>query len=222
MKERLIGSIPPRTTLDMLREQERGIRLGFGGNYPLGNSVSIGRLTPESSWQQSPKQEPGSFNVKDHIFQKPAPEKPTESLISPEDERISWQIEVHEGLKAREDSNGAGDLGLIIQFSGIKFMTPPIFNEGRRNYGPDTRVFYTPVDYKNGRAFLILGTFGDIFESQVVPKEKDVNPFFQEEIYWPSLLTLYDPKSMRPFYNNGLVVVSYAPLQSGELSKILA
>lgn len=69
--------------------------------------------------------------------------------------------------------------------------------------------FILRVGYKNGQAFLILSTFGDIFESQVVPKIKDVGPFFQEEIYYPPLSTLYDPTSMRSSYNNGLIIVSY-------------
>jgi hypothetical protein len=47
------------------------------------------------------------------------------------------------------------------------------------------------------------------FESQVVPKTKDINPFFREEIYWPKLLTHYIPTSMNPSYNNGLLIVEY-------------
>lgn len=182
MIERRIRSIPPRTTLDALREQER--RRGRIGQSSLGQSSE-------------------GFDVKDHVFRKPTQERPSRSLVSSEIEGITWQVEILEGY------NNAGDLGLIIQFSGISFVSKPVFERSRRDYGPDSRVFYCPVGYKNGQAFLIFSTFGDIFESQVVPKIKDVNPFFREEIYWPPLLTLYDPTSMRPSYNNGLVIVGY-------------
>lgn len=74
------------------------------------------------------------------------------------------------------------------------------------------RVFYSKIGYKNKRAFLILSTFGDIFESQVVADKKDVNPFFQEEIYLPQLTTIYNPTSMTVQENNGLVIVGYKRL----------
>ena len=62
---------------------------------------------------------------------------------------------------------------------------------------------------KKGQVFLIFSTFGDIFESQVVPKTKDINPLFQEEIYYPKLLTDYVPASMVLSYNNGLFIARY-------------
>ena len=39
--------------------------------------------------------------------------------------------------------------------------------------------------------------------------QKDEDRFFQDEFNLPELLTLYDPTSMKPSYNNGLVIVSY-------------
>ena len=180
-------SIPPRTTLDILREQE---------------GVSIGRLPPREPRQSSLEQSSGGFNVKDHVFQKPTREKSSRPLIAPESEKITWQVEIS------ENCNNAGDLGLIVRFSGINFSTP-FFERSRRDYGPDSIVLYAPVSYKKGQVFLIFSTFGDIFESQVVPKIKDVNPFFREEIYYPKLLTDYVPTSMKPYYNNGLFIVSY-------------
>jgi len=74
-----------------------------------------------------------------------------------------------------EDYNDAGGLGLIVHFSGISFASIPVFERSRHDYGPDSRVFYSPVGYKNRLAFLILATYGDIFESQVVATEIDVN-----------------------------------------------
>ena len=198
MIERRITSIPPRTTLDAFREQEgkkewTGLEKDFSGS-----SVSIGRLLP-----REPEQSSGGFNVKDHVSQKPTREKSSRPLIAPENERIMWQVEII------ENCNNTGDLGLIVQFSGINFMSAPVFERSRRNYGPDSIVLYTPVSYKKGQAFLILSTFGDIFESQVVPKTKDVNPFFREEIYYPKLLTDYVPASMKPSYNNRLFIMNY-------------
>ena len=182
-----IRSIPPRTTLDAVREQERGTgRIGFGAG-------SLGNSEPN----------PGEFDIKRHIFKKPTGEKSINPLVIPENQRIMWQVEII------EDYNNAGDLGLIVQFSGISFMSTFVFERSRHNYGSDSRVFYAPVEYKNGQAFLILSTLGDIFESQVVSRMKDVHPFFREEIYYPPLLTFYDPTSMRISYNNGLIIVSY-------------
>jgi len=125
--ERRIRSIPPRTTLDAFREQEGGrgrIRLDdFSGSF-----VSIGRLLPREPGQSSSEQSPGGFNVKDHIFRKPTGERAGRPLIAPENERIMWQVEMI------EDCNNAGDLGLIVQFSGINFMSAPVFERSRRDY----------------------------------------------------------------------------------------
>lgn len=209
MRERFRGSIPRQTMLDVLRKQGKA-SIGFG-NGSLGNLVDVGRLpSTKTSWQRRPETTPRSFNVKDHVFSRPTPEKPPRSLIPQEDGRIGWLVEAHEGLKVHEDSNGAGNLGIIIQFSGIRFEDPTVFHKSRLNFGADNKVFYTHVGYKkDGEAFLILGTFGDIFEAQVVAKKKDTNPFFQEETRVPGLMTVYDPESMEPIYNNGVVIVAY-------------
>lgn len=202
MIERRIRSIPPRTTLGAFREQEgrRGrIRLDdFSGSF-----VNIGRLPPREPGQGSLGKSSEEFDVKRHVFQKPTNEKSSRPLIAPENERIMWKVEII------ENCNNAGDLGLIVQFSGINFISTTVFERSRRDYGPDSIVLYAPVSYKKNQVFLIFSTFGDIFESQVVPKIKDVNPFFQEEIYYPPLLTLYNPTSMRSSYNNGLFIVEY-------------
>lgn len=181
MNQHRIRSIPRRTILDVLREQE-------GGRGLIG----------QSSLEQSPE----GFSVQDHVIRKPTGERPSGSLVAPENERITWQVDTI------EDYNSAGDLGLVMQFSGISFMSPPIFVRSRDNYSPDSSVFYSPVGYY-GPAVLILSTFEDIVESQVVPKTRDVHPFFREEIHCPPLLTRYDPASMRPSYDNGLVIVTY-------------
>ncbi len=88
MKEHFrIRSIPPRTTLNALRKQE-------------------GRLPSKEPRQRSLEQNPGGFNVKDHIFQKPTKEKPNRSLIIPEAERITWEVEIHEDYDAQGNLGG--------------------------------------------------------------------------------------------------------------------
>lgn len=205
-KEHRIRSIPLRTGLDVAREQERGGRsIGPGGN-PSENSVGIGGLSPGRSWQDRPEPDPGGFNVQDHVFRKPTKEKPKKPLIVPEARRITWEVEVH------EDYDTQGRLGVILQFSGIEFTDAPVFERSRYDYSPDSRVFYSPVGYKNGQAFLILVTDGDILESQVVAAKIDVNPFFREEILLPLLTVTHEPASMTVYGKNHLVVVGYSRL----------
>ena len=185
MKERIrIRSIPPRTTLDALREQE-------------------GRLPPREPRQSNLEQNSGGFNIKDHVFQKPTKEIPNKPLIVPEAEKITWEVEVHEDYDTQES------LGVILRFPGIEFTNTPVFERSRHDYGPDSRVFYSPVGYKNGRAFLILATYGDILESQVVATKIDARPFFREETLLPQLRVTHNPTSMTVYEKNHLVVVAY-------------
>lgn len=175
-----------------------------------GTSLRIGGLGTGVPRQSRSGRE-HSFDVRPYVSQEPTRKRPSRLSVAPEKERIMCQVEIHEGY------NSEGDLGLVIQFSGINFTEPSVFRRSRRYYGPDSSVFYSPVGHDNGQAFLILSTVEDIFESQVVPWTKDravpwtkdMDPFFREELYLPPLLTLYDPTSMTPSYNNGLVIVSY-------------
>jgi len=168
-----------------------------------GSSVSIGRLSPKEPRQSGLGQRTIGFNVEDHVFRKPAKEEPNKPLIVPEAERIIWKVEVH------ADCDAQGSLGVILQFFGIVFPSAPVFERSGRDYGFDSRVFYSPVGYRNGRAFLILATYGDIFESQVVATRIDKRPFFREETLLPQLTKTYDPTSMTVYEKNRLVVVSY-------------
>lgn len=192
---RRITSIPPRTFLDVLRG---GVTVRIGGGSLLRGVRKVSRdpTTEESDWSQI---------VAKQVFQEPERRK----KIGPEsfDEKngkIEWETEVI------EDYNGKGDLGIILQFAGIR-LTEASFLRGRRYYGPNTTLFYSQVSYKNERALLILATTDDIFESQVVPAQKDVNPFFQKELYLSQLTTIYDPTSMTIIQNNILITVGYNP-----------
>lgn len=196
MKERFrIRSIPPQTMLDALRIQE--------GRNGL---VGIGRLSPKEPRQRSLEQISEGFNVKNHVFRKPTKEKPNEPLIVPEAERITWKVEIHEDYDTQES------LGVILQFSGIEFTNAPVFEKSRVDYGKDSSVFYSRIGYKNRLAFLILATYGDIFEAQVVAKKVDVRPFFREEILLPRLTVTHNPTSMTVYEKNRLFVVNYNKL----------
>lgn len=203
MRERIrIRSIPPRTALNILRKQggkeEWTRRNGFSDS-----SVSIGRLPAKKIEQKSLEQDFGEFKIEDHVFRKPAKEKSNKSLIIPEAERINWQVEVHDNYDAQ------GNLGVILQFSGIEFINGSVFEKSRANYGQNSRVFFSQIGYKNKSAFLILATYRDIFESQVTAVKINVEPFFKEEIYLPQLITTYDPASMTVYKKNQLIVVGY-------------
>jgi len=201
-----IRSIPPRTGLDALRER-RSIESGRGsGGNPLSSSLRIGGFSLGQSLQRRLEQDPGGFNVKDHVFRKPTKEKPKKSLIIPGAERITWEVEVH------EDCGAQGSLRVIMQFSGIGFTNAPVFEKSRVDYGQNSRVFFSRIGYKNGSAFLILATYGDIFESQVVAARIDMRPFFREETRLPQLTVTHDPISMAVNEKNHLVVVSYNKL----------
>lgn len=193
-----------RSMVDVLREQERRGRSIRSGGNPLRNSVGIGGLSTGQSWHNRPEPDSGGFNVQDHVFKKPTAERrPMKFLSPPEIGRIIWEIEVH------EDYDPQGRLRVILQFSGIEFTDASVFERSKRDYGPDGRVFYSPVKYKKDRAFLILATYGDIFESQVVATEIDEGPFFREEILLPQLTETHDPTSMAVYGKNHLVVVGY-------------
>ncbi len=102
--------------------------------------------------------------------------------------------------------------GVILQFSGIEFTNAPVFEKSRVDYGQNSRVFFSRMEYNNGLAFLILATYGDIFESQVVTAKIDVRPFFRKETLLPQLTVTHDPASMTVYGKNHLVVVSYNKL----------
>lgn len=191
---RRITSIPPRTSIDVLRG---GVTLRIGGGNLLGGVRRVSRepAVGEMDWSQI---------VAKHVFQKPPiGKKVRPELLYERDGKIEWQVEVI------EDYNGKGDLGIILQFAGIG-LTEASFLRSRHNK-PDSPVFYIPVDYNQRMARLFLATRGDIFESQIVTAQMDVNPFFQEELYLPQLTTTYDPTSMAVFQNNQLVTVGYNP-----------
>lgn len=192
---RRITSIPPRTSLDVLRG---GVTIRIGGGSLLGGATRVSRepTAGAQDWSQI---------VAKQVFQKPPRrEKARLEPLYEMGRKIECIAEVI------EDYNGKGSLGIILQFAGIE-LTEASFLRGRRYYGPDTTLFYSLISYKKKRALLMLATTGDIFESQVVPAQKDVNPFFQEELYLPQLTTTHDSTSMTIFQNNKLVTVGYNP-----------
>lgn len=191
---RKITSIPPRTSLDVLRG---GVTIRIGGCSLLGGARRVSRepTAGEPDWSQI---------VAKHVFQKP-PRRENARPKPPykRDGEIKWRAEVI------KDFNGKGDLGIILEFAGIELNRAPFLRS--RHNKLDSPVFYIPIDYNNRIARLFLATRGDIFESQIAPAQMDVNPFFREELYLPQLTTTYDPTSMVVFLNNKLVTVGYNP-----------
>lgn len=191
---RRITSIPPRTSIDVLRG---GITLRLGGGNLLGGArgISRGVTVGQQDWSK----------VEDkHLYKKPPRQEKARYQPPYEgDDRIGWAAEIVENY------DDEGNLGIILEFAGIREFTKASFLRGRRYYGPNTTLFYAEISYRNKRALLMLATIGDILESQVVPNRKDVSPFFQEELYLPQLAPTYDPASMAVRQNNGLVIVSY-------------
>ena len=193
-QERRLRSIPPLGSIPPGIRGEITIHTGKRGS--LGN---IGGLKPRESWRT--EEQDWERIVAKHVYQKPPREKPKTVRIAYE-ERIRWMVDIVENYDV------AGELRLKLQFPGID-LTQAHFKRGRKSYGPECVAFYSQVGYDKKRAFLILSTFGDIFESQVVPIKRDLNPFFKEELYLPQLAG-YNPASMTVSQNNNLIVVSYA------------
>ena len=185
-------SIPPRTGLDAFRERKS---IGYEGN-PLKNSVKIDRLSPDLSRQNRPKQNWDVVETKRHVFNEP------KNLFAPPEIEKTTSI-----TDIVENCNSQGDLDLIMQFFGID-LRHAVFTKNSVNYGADSAVFYVPIHYNKKGAFLILSTFGDIFESQVVATKLDERPFFREETLLPPLTVTHDPSSMTVYEENHLVVVS--------------
>lgn len=198
--ERKLRSIPCRTMRDVWRER---------GNQPIlkvnpieSMGVSFGGIGIRGTGQEQPQQAKAEQEwVNKHTFRKPIVEKQKAHISPYEDDRIKWQTEIV------EDCDTKGDLGIIMQFIGVD-LSQSSFVRSSRNYGSDKAVFYTMVGYKGKLPFLILATYSDILEAQIVPKKKDVNPLFLEEIFLPQLSS-YNPASMSVSQNQGLVIVEY-------------
>lgn len=194
-RSRRISSIPPRTSIDVLREGGFTIRIG-GGSFGGVGRVSREATAREVDWSQTV--------ARQNVFQKPSGREKARLKPLPErNGRIEWEAEVI------EDYNGQGDLGIILQFAGIELTKAPFLRS--KHNRPDSPIFYIPIDYKSKIARLFLATKGDTFESQIVPDQMDVNPFFQEELYLPQLATTHDPISMTVFQNNRMVTIGYNP-----------
>lgn len=193
--ERKIRSIPPRTSLDVLR----GLQIQIGGGSFSGGTrrASPGPTAEETDWSKT---------VAQQVFQRPPRRNNVRSEpIHGRYGKIEWETEVN------QDYDGKGNLGIILQFAGIGLPNAP-FQKGRPNYyGQDVTLFYSLVTHSDRQVWLLLSTCGDIFEAQVVPRKRNVDFLFQGEIYLPELATTHDPRSMTVVGNKGLVTVGYNP-----------
>ena len=198
MREHL-RSIPPSI---------RGVAKKDALRLPLTIRVGGGGLgSPKRARQRREtwvnEQQEWSQVADEHRYKKPPrQEKAGPKPAYEESGRIEWTEEIIENY------NDRGDLGIILEFTGIGGLTKASFLRGRRYYGPDTTLFYSPISYKEKGTLLILATTGDIFELQVAA-HKDVNIFFQKELLLPQLEITHNPASMDVQQRNGLVIVSY-------------
>lgn len=188
---RRITSIPPRTSLDVLRGRV-AIRIGGGSLFGGTRRVSQEPIAGETDWSKI---------VAKHVFQKPPRQERARPEPHYEGDKIKLEMEV------MEDYNNKGDLGIILQFPGIGFTREP-FSKSRHDK-TDSPVFYIPVSYNRRTALLFLATRGEILSSQIVPAQMNVNPFFQKELHISQLATAYNPASMTVLQNNKLVIVGY-------------
>lgn len=198
--ERKLRSIPPRTMRDVWRQRKGGEISNVNQIKPGG--INFGGTRIEEIGQKQPRQTKANQEwIKKHTLRKPIVEKPKSPAVPYENGHIEWETEII------EDYNIRGDLGIILQFVGLD-LTQAIFARSTRDYGSDQAVFYAKVGYKGKLPFLILSTNYDIFEAQIVPAKKDLNPLFRKEIFLPQLAE-YKAESMTVSQNRGLVIVGY-------------
>lgn len=198
--ERKLRSIPYRTMRDVWRERGNQPTLKVDPIKSAG--ISFGGTRIGGTGQEQPQQTKAEQEwVKKHTFRKPIVEKQKAHISPYEDDRIKWQTEIV------EDLNAQGDPCIILQFTGIN-PAQTLFVRSKQDYGPNKATFYTKVDFRTKQFFLILSTDYDILEAQIVPRKKDVNPLFLEEVFLPQL-SGYNPASMSVSQNQGLVIVEY-------------
>lgn len=193
-----LRSIPPITSTGNKRRMEPARLDGLAhmslGRYIAerrGSSFGMGCIKRDSD---------DSWDVSKHIYNKNLKKKPKRTICyEPKIECITDVI---------EDFNSDGDLGVILQFRGFKFLSDT-FTKSNRDYGSYSCVYFTPVGYKRKEAYLILSTMGDIFESEVVLQKKWVNQLFSNEAYMPELMKTYNPLSMEVIQKNNIITISY-------------
>ncbi len=189
-----LRSIPPITSTGNRRRKDPA-RLDGLAHMSLGRYIAERRGSSFSTGNI----ERDSWDISKHIYKKPE-RKPTRTIrYEPKIECITDVI---------EDFNSDGDLGVILQFRGLKFLSDT-FTKSKRDHGSNSCVYYMPVSYKWNKADLILLTRRDILESKVQPRKGGGNLLFSDESYIPGLMETYDPLSMKVIQKNGLTVISY-------------
>lgn len=184
----MVRSIPPITSTGSQRRKVRRI-----STMPIGGTISIGRPTTSRNIR---REEP--WDISRHEYKRPKKVQ-TFPVYEP---RIGLTSNII------EDYNGDGDLGVLLQFSGISFLRDA-FSKSKRDYGQNSCVYYTSVRFREKEALLMLSTLDDILEFEVVPQRKGINQLFREEAYIPKLAETYDPLSMEVKQRNGIVTISY-------------
>lgn len=188
-----LRSIPPITSTGNKRRKDPA-RLDGLAHMSLGRYIAERRGSSFSTGNI----ERDSWDISKHIYKKPE-RKPTRTIrYEPKIECITDVI---------EDFNSDGDLGVILQFRGLEFLSDT-FTKSKRDYGSNSCVYYASVNYKWNKADLILSTKENIFESKV-QLQKGGNQLFSDESYIPKIMETYNPLSMEVIQKNGLIIISY-------------
>jgi len=189
-----LGNIPPITSTGRRRKKNSTGLLDSFLQISIGSPMARRGGNPFNT----EKTEGYSGDISKHVYKKTKP-KPTRT--------IHYEPKIKCITEVIEDFNSKGDLGVILQFTGFKFLKN-IFTQNRKDYDSNSCVYSTPVNYKDKGAYLILSTIKDIFKYEVVPQRKG-NQLFSDETYISELMEIYNPLSMKVVQTNGLSIISY-------------
>ena len=217
-----VRSIPPITSTGCNRRKPPSLLNGLA-------HISLGRYMSEMSRKRKNDDENDSWSTSkfsDSEFNRKAKNKIATPASPGFEKNIICSAEI---LK---DYNNDGDFAISLRFQGIEFSGDAVASyENERAQ----RSFLIPVRYISGeiKSCLILTTFGDIFEYEVVrdvkncsigecfmghtqkgitatgEKESCPNRLFRDEAYIPELLEKYDSMSMHVALIPQGVIVTY-------------
>ena len=171
---------------------EYTVKRNFG--YGMG-SINTRNTSPE-------------FDISKHIHKKPSKNVKTKT--------VQYEPKVGYTYDTIEDFDNKGSLGIILEFTGIRFLEGIFLRDSNSRHRQNSITYHTNVIYRNQNAFLRLSTIDDILEVEIADK-KEPDVLFHDEIYVEGLLEYYDLSSMKALQKNGLVVVSYGKINEVDL-----
>lgn len=183
---------------DVWDERKRCLTRGYAvkrnSGYGIG-SINTRDTSPE-------------FDISRHTHKKPSKNVKTTT--------VQYEPKVECTYDIIEDFDTKGNLGIILEFTGIRFLEGNFLKNNNR-HTQNSITHYTNVTYRNHNTLLRLSTIDDILEVEVTHGKIGGNQLFSEEIYIPKLTVVYDSLSMEAVQKNGLVVVSYKKISEVDL-----